>query len=62
MLSHVINHQWQGVISCGLTVFIQLWCNKEKDAVFVTIFSPLATVMLAILAYFLFGEALHAGR
>ncbi|KAL9394912.1 hypothetical protein Peur_014197 [Populus x canadensis] len=51
----------QGVISCGLTVFIQLWCNKEKEAVFVTIFSPLATVMVAIMAYFLFGEELHAG-
>ncbi|KAL3592818.1 hypothetical protein D5086_011458 [Populus alba] len=51
----------EGVISCGLTVLIQLWCNKEREAVFLTMFSPLATVMVAILAYFLFGEELQAG-
>ncbi|KAH8515344.1 hypothetical protein Peur_046864 [Populus x canadensis] len=52
---------YAGVISCGLTVSIQLWCTEQKGPVFVTMFSPLATVMVAILAYFLFGEELHAG-
>ncbi|XP_011028786.1 PREDICTED: WAT1-related protein At4g08300-like isoform X3 [Populus euphratica] len=52
---------YAGVISCGLTVTIQLWCTEQKGPVFVTMFSPLATVMVAILAYFLFGEELHAG-
>lgn len=62
MLSDVINRQWQGVISCGLTALVQLWCNEKKGPVFVTMFSPLATVMVAVLAYFLFGEEMHAGR
>jgi hypothetical protein len=60
--NHIIDNQLQGVISCGLTVSIQLWCTEQKGPVFVTMFSPLATVMVAILAYFLFGEELHAGR
>ncbi|KAJ6708913.1 WAT1-RELATED PROTEIN [Salix koriyanagi] len=52
---------YAGVISCGLTISIQLWCTEHKGPVFVTMFSPLGTVMVAILAYFLFGEELHAG-
>ncbi|CAD6211573.1 unnamed protein product [Miscanthus lutarioriparius] len=49
-------------IACnGLTVIIQLWCNKKKGPVFVTMFNPLLTVMVAILAYVVFGENLYAG-
>lgn len=60
--SHVMNDEWQGVTSCCLAVFIQLWCTKQKGPVFVTMFSPLSAIMTAILAYFLFGEKLHMGR
>ncbi|KAJ6681230.1 WAT1-RELATED PROTEIN [Salix koriyanagi] len=52
---------YAGVISCGLTALVQLWCNEKKGPVFVTMFNPLATVMVAVLAYFLFGEEMHAG-
>ncbi|KAB5557546.1 hypothetical protein DKX38_008455 [Salix brachista] len=52
---------YAGVISCGLTALVQLWCNEQKGPVFVTMFNPLATVMVAVLAYFLFGEEMHAG-
>jgi hypothetical protein len=45
-----------------LTVVIQLWCNKKKGPVFVTMFNPLLTVMVTTLAYFIFGENLHVGR
>jgi uncharacterized membrane protein len=44
-----------------LTVVIQLWCNKKKGPVFVTMFNPLLTVMVTTLAYFIFGENLHVG-
>lgn len=40
---------------------IQLWCNKMKGPVFVTMFNPLLTVMVAILAYVVLGEHLYAG-
>ena len=46
----------------GFTVFAQLWCTERKGPVFVTMFNPLSTIMVAILAYFIFGENLYAGR
>nr|XP_011457992.1 PREDICTED: WAT1-related protein At1g44800-like isoform X1 [Fragaria vesca subsp. vesca] len=53
---------YAGVVCSGITTFIQLWCTKQKGPVFVTMFSPLATVLVAILAYFILGEKLHVGR
>ncbi|KAF8729010.1 hypothetical protein HU200_018321 [Digitaria exilis] len=52
---------YTGIACNGLTVVIQLWCNKKKGPVFVTMFNPLLTVMVTILAYFIFGENLYVG-
>ncbi|CAL4931637.1 unnamed protein product [Urochloa decumbens] len=52
---------YTGIACNGLTVIIQLWCNKKKGPVFVTMFNPLLTVMVTILAYFIFGENLYVG-
>ncbi|XP_031265784.1 WAT1-related protein At2g39510-like [Pistacia vera] len=52
---------YSGVICCGLTIAIQLWCTKQKGPVFVTSFNPLTTVMVAILAYLVVGEKLLMG-
>nr|CAD1837217.1 unnamed protein product [Ananas comosus var. bracteatus] len=51
----------QGVVCSGLIIFIQLWCTEEKGPVFVTMFNPLSTIMVALLAYFVFGERLYMG-
>ncbi|KAF8735334.1 hypothetical protein HU200_014496 [Digitaria exilis] len=51
----------QGIACNGLTVIIQLWCNKKRGPVFVTMFNPLLTVMVTMLAYFIFGENLYVG-
>ncbi|CAN4091845.1 unnamed protein product [Withania somnifera] len=50
-----------GVVISGLMVLIQLWCTEQKGPVFVTMFSPLLTILVAFLAYFVFGEKLHMG-
>ncbi|EEF30015.1 WAT1-related protein At4g08300 [Ricinus communis] len=52
---------YAGVVICAVTVFVQLWCTKQKGPVFVTMFSPLSTILVTILAYFLFGEELRTG-
>lgn len=52
---------YTGIACNGLTVIIQLWCNKKKGPVFVTMFNPLLTVMVTALAYFIFGENLYVG-
>lgn len=50
-----------GVVVSGLIVFVQLWCTEEKGPVFVTMFNPLSTLLVALLAYFVFGEKLFVG-
>ncbi|KAL6645497.1 hypothetical protein ACP70R_017105 [Stipagrostis hirtigluma subsp. patula] len=52
---------YAGLACNGFTVFIQLWCTEKKGPVFVTMFNPLTTIMVAILAYFFFGENLYVG-
>ncbi|XP_020084623.1 WAT1-related protein At3g18200-like isoform X2 [Ananas comosus] len=52
---------YSGVVCSGLIIFIQLWCTEEKGPVFVTMFNPLSTIMVALLAYFVFGERLYMG-
>lgn len=53
---------WQGVVCSGLIIFIQLWCTEEKGPVFVTMFNPISTILVAVLAYFVLGERLYTGR
>ncbi|XP_044498252.1 WAT1-related protein At5g07050-like [Mangifera indica] len=50
-----------GVVVSGLIIFLQLWCTEERGPVFVTMFNPLCTVLVATLAYFVFGEKLYTG-
>ncbi|KAJ4956858.1 hypothetical protein NE237_013641 [Protea cynaroides] len=52
---------YAGVVCSGLIIFIQLWCTEEKGPVFVTMFNPLSTVLVALLAYFVLGEELYLG-
>ncbi|KAL6648794.1 hypothetical protein ACP70R_013018 [Stipagrostis hirtigluma subsp. patula] len=52
---------YSGLACNGFTVLVQLWCTEKKGPVFVTMFNPLSTIMVAILAYFIFGENLYVG-
>ncbi|KAI3871086.1 hypothetical protein MKX03_019828 [Papaver bracteatum] len=52
---------YSGVVCSGLIVFIQLWCTEKKGPVFVTMFNPVSTVLVAVLAYFILGERLYVG-
>ncbi|WCJ24013.1 nodulin MtN21 /EamA-like transporter family protein [Euphorbia peplus] len=50
-----------GVVISGVVVFVQLWCTEAKGPVFVTMFNPLSTILVALLAYFVLGENLYLG-
>ncbi|KAL0457010.1 UNVERIFIED_CONTAM: WAT1-related protein [Sesamum latifolium] len=50
-----------GVVVSGIIIFIQLWCTEAKGPVFVTMFNPLSTILVALLAYFVLGEKLYVG-
>eukprot|EP00262_Sarcandra_glabra_P004935 TRINITY_DN16172_c0_g2_i1.p1 TRINITY_DN16172_c0_g2~~TRINITY_DN16172_c0_g2_i1.p1 ORF type:complete len:222 (+),score=21.06 TRINITY_DN16172_c0_g2_i1:25-666(+) len=55
------NIMYSGVVCSGLIIFIQLWCTERKGPVFVTMFNPLSTILVAFLAYFVLGEKLYIG-
>ncbi|XP_027362917.1 WAT1-related protein At3g18200-like [Abrus precatorius] len=52
---------YAGVICGGFIIFSQFWTTERKGPVFVSMFSPLGTILVAILAYLVFGEQLHTG-
>lgn len=52
---------YSGIACSGFAVFAQLWCTEKKGPVFVTMFNPVSTIMVAILAYFICGENLYVG-
>ncbi|KAF3782713.1 hypothetical protein EJ110_NYTH33728 [Nymphaea thermarum] len=51
-----------GIVISGLVTFVQLWCTEKKGPVFVTMFNPLCTVLVALTAYALLGQDLYTGR
>ncbi|XP_074282251.1 WAT1-related protein At2g39510-like isoform X2 [Silene latifolia] len=51
-----------GVVGSGLIIYAQLFCNKAKGPVFVTMFNPLSTILVAIISFFILGEKLYVGR
>ncbi|GKU86321.1 hypothetical protein SLEP1_g858 [Rubroshorea leprosula] len=53
--------EWQAIVCSGLTLVATLWCMKQKGPVFVTMFSPLGTVMAVFSTYFIVGEKLYTG-
>ncbi|XP_020534235.1 WAT1-related protein At5g07050 isoform X2 [Jatropha curcas] len=50
-----------GIVVSGLIVYVQLFCTEARGPVFVTMFNPLSTILVAILAYFVLGEKLYLG-
>ncbi|XP_050216022.1 WAT1-related protein At4g08300-like [Mercurialis annua] len=50
-----------GVVMSGAVVFIQLWCTEVKGPVFITVFNPVSTILVALIAYFILGEKLYLG-
>ncbi|KEH42709.1 putative EamA domain-containing protein [Medicago truncatula] len=50
-----------GIVVGGLLIYILLWSTEKKGPVFVTMFNPLSTIFVTILAYFVLGEKLYLG-
>ncbi|KAL5076960.1 hypothetical protein RYX36_015944, partial [Vicia faba] len=51
----------QGIISSGLTYYVQGIVMQKKGPVFVTAFSPLMMIIVAIMATFILAEKLYLG-
>ncbi|XP_038692721.1 WAT1-related protein At2g37460 [Tripterygium wilfordii] len=53
---------YSGIVCSGLTYYIQGVVMKERGPVFVTAFSPLCMVVVAIMSSFIFAEQMYLGR
>lgn len=52
----------QGVVCSGFAYYIQAVIMKERGPVFVTAFSPLTMILVAIMGSFILSETLYLGR
>ncbi|CAN6455337.1 unnamed protein product [Victoria cruziana] len=53
---------YAGIVISGVVIFIQLWCTEQKGPVFVTMFNPISTILVAVIGYALLGQVLYTGR
>lgn len=52
----------QGIFCSGLAYYIQGVVMKQRGPVFVTAFSPLSMVIVAVLSSFILHEIMYLGR
>lgn len=45
-----------------MVVAVNAWCVESRGPLFVSVFSPLSLVIVALVASFVLDEALHLGR
>lgn len=57
----LLSYVYAGVLSSAFAIFVQAWCIHKKGSVFVAIFDPLRTVVVAILQYLVLHVNLEAG-
>lgn len=52
----------KGIVSSGITYYVQGMVMKTRGPVFVTAFNPLCMIIVAALGSAILGEQLHLGR
>ena len=52
----------QGIVCSGLAYYIQGVVMKDRGPVFVTAFSPLSMVIVAVMSSFILAEQMYLGR
>ncbi|KAI4351095.1 hypothetical protein L6164_005481 [Bauhinia variegata] len=60
--SVLLAYVYSGVVCSGVGYFFQGVILKDKGPVFVSVFSPLSMVIVAIMASFVLGEEIYTGR
>ncbi|KAL1549490.1 WAT1-related protein-like protein isoform X2 [Salvia divinorum] len=53
---------YSGIFCSGIAYYVQGVVMKERGPVFVTAFSPLGMIMVAVLSSFIFSEKMYLGR
>ncbi|KAE8709669.1 WAT1-related protein [Hibiscus syriacus] len=53
---------YAAVVACGIVFSLQTWCIHKGSPVFVAVFQPLQTLLVAIMAFVILGDKLYSGR
>ncbi|XP_010549098.1 PREDICTED: WAT1-related protein At3g18200 [Tarenaya hassleriana] len=53
---------YAGIVASGIVVYLQTWCIHKGGPVFVAVFQPLQTLLVAAMAFLLLGDQLYSGR
>ena len=51
----------QGVVASGIAFAVQIWCIDRGGPVFVAVYQPVQTLVVAIMASFALGEEFYLG-
>ncbi|CAF2054393.1 unnamed protein product [Brassica napus] len=52
---------YAGIVASGLVVYLQTWCIYKGGPVFVAVFQPLQTLLVAAMAFVVLGDQLYSG-
>ncbi|KAK8940367.1 WAT1-related protein [Platanthera guangdongensis] len=50
-----------GLVATGIAFCLQTWCIDRAGPLFVAVFQPLQTVLVAVMAFVVFGDLLYSG-
>ncbi|XP_021897560.1 WAT1-related protein At3g18200 [Carica papaya] len=53
---------YAGIVASGIVVYLQTWCIHKSGPVFVAVFQPMQTLLVAIMAFLILGDQLYLGR
>lgn len=51
----------QGVVASGIAFAVQTWCIQRGGPVFVAVYQPVQTLVVAVMASFALGEEFFLG-
>ncbi|KAF0916925.1 hypothetical protein E2562_015099 [Oryza meyeriana var. granulata] len=52
---------YAGIVASGMVCTVMSWCIQERGPVFVSMFSPLMLVVVAVVGWAILGEKIHVG-
>ncbi|GAA0168653.1 hypothetical protein LIER_40609 [Lithospermum erythrorhizon] len=52
---------YAGIVASGVIIALQIWCIHNGGPVYVAVFQPLQTVLVAIASYLIFGDQIYTG-
>ncbi|KAG1334837.1 WAT1-related protein [Cocos nucifera] len=53
--------RWKGLVASGVASSLQIWCIDRGGPLFASVFQPVQTVLVAIMATIIFGDRLYSG-